>query len=71
MASSLDDPAYLPLFQRMAEIDLPIWLHPTRPATFPDYQNEPESKYELWWVFGWPYETSIAMSRILFLGYVD
>jgi aminocarboxymuconate-semialdehyde decarboxylase len=67
----LDDPAYLPLFQTMAEIDLPVWLHPTRSATFPDYQNEPKSKYELWWVFGWPYETSIAMSRILFAGYFD
>jgi predicted TIM-barrel fold metal-dependent hydrolase len=67
----LDDPAYLPLFQTMAEINLPIWIHPTRPATFADYANEKKSKYELWWVFGWPYETSIAMSRILFAGYFD
>jgi aminocarboxymuconate-semialdehyde decarboxylase len=68
---ALDDPAYLPLFQKMAEFDLPIWMHPTRPATFADYPNEKKSKYELWWVFGWPYETSIAMSRILFAGYFD
>jgi predicted TIM-barrel fold metal-dependent hydrolase len=67
----LDDPAYLPLFEKMADIDLPIWLHPTRSAEFADYPNEPKSKYELWWVFGWPYETSIAMSRILFAGYFD
>lgn len=67
----LDDPAYLPLFQKMADFDLPIWLHPTRPATFPDYLGEKKSKYEMWWVFGWPYETSIAMSRILFAGYFD
>lgn len=67
----LDDLAYLPLFEKMADIDLPIWLHPTRSAAFADYPNEPKSKYELWWVFGWPYETSIAMSRILFAGYFD
>lgn len=67
----LDDPAYAPLFQKMAEFDLPIWLHPTRPATFADYVGEKKSKFELWWVFGWPYETSIAMSRILFAGYFD
>jgi predicted TIM-barrel fold metal-dependent hydrolase len=67
----LDDPAYLPLFQKMAEIDLPIWIHPTRPASFADYVGEKKSRYELWWVFGWPYETSIAMSRILFAGYFD
>ena len=67
----LDDPAYLPLFEKMAQIDLPIWIHPTRSAAFADYVGEPKSKYELWWVFGWPYETSIAMSRILFAGYFD
>ncbi len=67
----LDDPEFLPLFQKMADFDLPIWLHPTRGQKFADYQTERKSKYELWWVFGWPYETSIAMSRILFAGYFD
>ncbi len=67
----LDDPAFLPIFEKMAEADLPIWLHPTRPATFPDYVTEQKSKYEIWWVFGWPYETSVAMTRILFAGYFD
>jgi uncharacterized protein len=67
----LDDPAFLPIFEKMAELDRPIWLHPTRGASFPDYQTEKKSKYELWWVFGWPYETSISMARILFAGYFD
>ncbi len=67
----LDEPEFLPFFAKMAELDRPVWMHPSRPATFPDYQNEQKSKYELWWVFGWPYETSIAMSRILFAGYFD
>jgi uncharacterized protein len=67
----LDDPEFLPVFEKMAEHDLPIWLHPTRGPNFPDYQTEQKSKYELWWVFGWPYETSVAMSRIMFAGYFD
>jgi predicted TIM-barrel fold metal-dependent hydrolase len=67
----LDDPAFLPIFERMAEVNLPIWLHPARGPNFPDYLTEQKSKYELWWVFGWPYETSIAMARILFAGYFD
>ena len=67
----LDDPAFLPIFEKMAEVNLPIWLHPSRGANFPDYLTEKKSKYELWWVFGWPYETSIAMARILFAGYFD
>ncbi len=67
----LDDPAFLPIFEKMAEVDLPIWIHPTRGANFPDYTTEQKSKYEIWWVFGWPYETSVAMTRILFAGYFD
>jgi predicted TIM-barrel fold metal-dependent hydrolase len=56
-------------FERMAEkYDLPIWLHPTRTAKFPDYATESKSKYEIWWLFGWPYETSAAMARLVFSG---
>lgn len=67
----LDEPEFLPIFQKMAEVNLPIWAHPARGANFPDYLTEKKSKYELWWVFGWPYETSIFMARILFAGYFD
>lgn len=67
----LDDPEFKPVFATMARIDLPIWMHPSRTASFPDYQTEQQSKLEMWWVFGWPYETSVAMSRIVFAGYLD
>src|SRR5688500_2892498 len=67
----LDDPAFAPIFERMARADRPIWLHPTRTAHFADYATEDKSKFELWWAFGWPYETSIAMSRIAFAGHYD
>jgi predicted TIM-barrel fold metal-dependent hydrolase len=68
---ALDDPEFAPIFQRMAELDRPIWMHPTRTATFADYATESKSRFELWWTFGWPYETSVAMARILFAGYFD
>jgi predicted TIM-barrel fold metal-dependent hydrolase len=67
----LDDPEFRPVFATMAQLNLPIWMHPSRTASFPDYQTEQKSKLELWWVFGWPYETSVAMSRIIFAGYFD
>jgi len=67
----LDDPAFLPVFEQMAKVDLPIWIHPNRSAAFADYQTEKASKLELYWVFGWPYETSVAMARIVFAGYFD
>lgn len=67
----LDDPEFRPLFERMAAYDLPIWLHPARPSTFADYSVEEKSRYEVWFVFGWPYETSVAMARIVFSGLFD
>lgn len=67
----LDLPEFKPLFEMMAEYDLPIWIHPARGANFADYLSEDKSKYEIWWTLGWPYETSVAMSRIVFAGYFD
>jgi aminocarboxymuconate-semialdehyde decarboxylase len=67
----LDLPEFAHLFDTMARLDLPIFLHPARGASFPDYQTEKKSLYEMWWAFGWPYETSVAMARIVFAGIFD
>jgi len=64
----LDRPEFRPLFDRMAELDLPIWVHPARTAATADYPDEPRSRYDLWWAFGWPYETSAFMGRMVFAG---
>src|SRR5262245_46303934 len=62
----LDAPAFLPLFEAMATYDLPLWLHPFRGADISDYATESRSQYEIWWALGWPYETSVAMARLVF-----
>ncbi len=67
----LDEPDFMPIYECMAGHDLPIWIHPTRQANFPDYQTEDRSLYEIWWTFGWPYETSVAMARLVFSGLFD
>ncbi len=67
----LDAPEFAPVFAAMADYDLPIWLHPARGANTPDYRSEDHSKYEIWWCFGWPYETSAAMARMVFSGLFD
>jgi predicted TIM-barrel fold metal-dependent hydrolase len=65
----MDDPEFYPVFERcVRKYDLPIWLHPVRTSKFPDYPVESKSKYEIWWLFGWPYETSACMARIVFSG---
>jgi predicted TIM-barrel fold metal-dependent hydrolase len=68
----LDDPEYFPIFERMTKKhDLPIWVHPTRTAKFADYPTEQKSKYEIYWLFGWPYETSAFMARLVFSGMME
>ena len=67
----LDDPIFEPVFATMAELDLPIWLHPARGANLTDYPAEAKSRYEMWWCFGWPYDTSVAMVRMAFCGLFD
>jgi aminocarboxymuconate-semialdehyde decarboxylase len=67
----LTSPETLPLFDLMAEHDRPIWMHPARGADVPDYRTEDSSQFEIWWTLGWPYETSVAMSRIVFAGLFD
>lgn len=66
LGEPLDRPEMMPIFERMAAHDLPIWLHPIRGANFTDYLAEEKSLYEIWWAFGWPYETSATMARLVF-----
>lgn len=68
----LDDPEFLPVFEHAtSHHKIPIWMHPARDARAADYLGEAKSKYEIWQVLGWPYETSVAMSRIVFSGMFD
>ena len=62
---------FLPLFETMVEYDLPIWIHPYRGPEMPDFKTEDRSEFEIWWTFGWPFDTSAAMARLVFAGYFD
>ncbi len=68
----LDEPEFFPVLERVTNTHrLPVFLHPARPSTRPDYVNETYSKYEIWQVLGWPFETSVAMARMVFSGLFD
>lgn len=64
----LDSPEFLPLFEMVAAHDLPLYIHPWRGNDCPEYSCETESKYAIASTFGWPYETTAAMTRIVFSG---
>ncbi len=67
----LDQPELLSLIEHAAKLDRAVWLHPIRAMSVPDYPGEECSRYDLWWALGWPYETSVAMGRLVFSGLFD
>jgi aminocarboxymuconate-semialdehyde decarboxylase len=67
----LDEPAHLDLIRHVAALGRPIWLHPSRGLNSPDYRTEKVSKFDLWWALGWPYETALAMGRLVFSGVLE
>jgi aminocarboxymuconate-semialdehyde decarboxylase len=67
----LSAPEFRPLFRRMAEHDLPVWVHPMRGPNVPDYAAEQQSEDEIWFSFGWPYETTACMTRLIYSGLLD
>jgi uncharacterized protein len=62
----LDLAEFEPFFEYMSSVGKPVWLHPARGENMADYRSESRSEYEIWWTFGWPYETSAAMARLVF-----
>ena len=67
----LDSPEFLPLWEKMAKYNLPIYIHPWRGNDFTDYPVEEVSKYNIASTFGWPYETTVAMARFVFSGILE
>jgi predicted TIM-barrel fold metal-dependent hydrolase len=67
----LDSAEFLPLFEKMCQYDLPIWIHPQREVDYPDYRSEKISKYAIHAMFGWVYETSSAMVRLVLSGVLE
>lgn len=67
----LDEERFEPFWARMAEIGKPVWVHPSRNSSWSDYPTEEVSKYEIWWVFGWEYDTAAFMARVVFSGILE
>jgi predicted TIM-barrel fold metal-dependent hydrolase len=52
----LDNRRYWPLYEKMARLDLPIWIHPVSDEIIDES------------LFGWPFATSLAMLRLVNAG---
>ena len=64
----LDHPDYERLWAAAARLDVPIWMHPSRPPVYPDYVDEPVSKFQVWQTLSWLMDSSAAMVRLVFAG---
>jgi uncharacterized protein len=68
---SIADARFLPVFEVARQFDKPILLHPARRPDVPDLPGETVSRYEIWAIFGWPYETTVVMTHMVFSGFLD
>ena len=67
----LDRSVFFPLYEMMSRYNLPILLHPMRRRSSPDYPDEDHSRYWIWQVLGWPYESTVAVVRLVLSGVLD
>jgi aminocarboxymuconate-semialdehyde decarboxylase len=64
----LSSKEFIPLYEMMSGLDLPIWIHNLRRPERPDYPTEYVSHNQIYSTIGGPYEISAAMTRLVFAG---
>ncbi|MDO4328711.1 MAG: amidohydrolase family protein [Lachnospiraceae bacterium] len=65
---AIDQEKFWPIYEICEKLELPILIHPVGGQMTPEYPTEERSKYELWFLIGWPYQTTVAMCRLAFAG---
>ncbi len=67
----MDGPEFDPFYEAVADSGGLLQVHPCRSSLWPDYPTETRSRYEIWWAFGWEYDLSVFMARIVFSGVLE
>ena len=67
--NGLDSPDYFPLYEKMVAHDLPLFLHPTYWESYP--LADQVKGWGLMAAFGWPFDTTQAVWRLIFGGVLD
>jgi predicted TIM-barrel fold metal-dependent hydrolase len=65
----LDSPEYYPFYEKVVKHGLPILLHPTNWEDYP--LVETVKGWRMMQVFGWPFDTTQAVWRLIFGGVID
>ncbi|MGH9103276.1 MAG: amidohydrolase family protein [Acidimicrobiales bacterium] len=59
----LDDESMWPLYEAVATHDMVLWIHPQHGETHPWVKRDLLDR-----IFGWPFETTLAMARLVYGG---
>ncbi|MDX1747594.1 MAG: amidohydrolase family protein [Halobacteriales archaeon] len=62
----LDDPDFHEFYAAVEDADVPIWIHPQLYDWMPWIDERSDHK-----MLGWPFDTSVAMNRLVFSGTLD
>ena len=65
----LDSPDYLPFYEKIVEYDLPLLLHPTHWGSYP--LVDMDKGWRMMHIFGWEFDTTQAVWRLIFGGIID
>lgn len=71
LGMALDDARLEPFWAELEHLGTPAWMHPERRGSQADYPGEEASRFSVFLVFGWPYESSVAMARLVFSGVLE
>lgn len=69
--AAMDAAQFDPFYAKVAELGKLLQVHPCRNSAWADYPTEERSRYEIWWAFGWEYDLSAFMARIVFSGVLE
>ncbi len=63
----LDDESFEPFWAAVDALDVPVWIHPQ----LHDWHDYDESSTWIYKMLGWPFDTSVAIARLVFSGVLD
>jgi 2,3-dihydroxybenzoate decarboxylase len=64
----MDDKAYWPVWEKVAELDVPVYLHPIQGQDWDNCAGYPELAWAAW---GWAFETGTHFLRLMLSGLFD
>lgn len=63
----LDDERFYPFYEAVEDAGVPVWIHP---QDYPWHDYAAEDRW-LYTMLGWPFDTTVALARLVFNGVLD